>query len=133
LGCRRETHSDAEAEIRAVLQDQVAAWNQADLAGFMEGYAQLASTRFASGGTATVGWQPVLDRYRQRYTNAAAMGHLIFFEVKVDVLSPDSALVFGNWLLERSGSTPTGLFSLLFRLRPEGWRIVHDHTSSATP
>jgi len=25
---------------------------------------------------------------------------------------------------------PGGLFTLVLRKRPEGWRIVHDHTSS---
>lgn len=125
-------HPD-EAEIRAVLQDQVAAWNRADLAGFMEGYARQNSTRFASGDTVVQGWQPVFDRYRKRYTNATAMGHLVFFDVKVDPVSADAALVHGHWRLERRGSAPTGVFTLLFRLFPEGWRIVHDHTSQAGP
>ncbi len=131
-GCRRRPSNDGEAEIRAVLQDQVAAWNRADLAGFMEGYARLPGIRFASGDTIIQGWQPVYDRYRRTYTNAAAMGHLVFFDVKVEPIGSDSALVHGHWRLERSGSAPTGVFTLLFRLYPEGWRIVHDHTSQAS-
>jgi len=134
-GCGRPgagSHPD-EAEIRAVLQDQVAAWNRADLAAFMEGYARQNTTRFASGDTVVQGWQPVFDRYRKRYTNAATMGHLVFFDVKVDPISAEAALVHGHWRLERSGSAPTGVFTLLFRLFPEGWRIVHDHTSQAGP
>jgi uncharacterized protein YbdZ (MbtH family) len=29
------------------------------------------------------------------------------------------------------GKTPHGLFTLIVRRLPEGWRIVHDHTSAA--
>jgi hypothetical protein len=28
------------------------------------------------------------------------------------------------------GKRPSGLFTLILRKLPEGWRIVHDHTSS---
>jgi ketosteroid isomerase-like protein len=28
------------------------------------------------------------------------------------------------------GKTPHGLFTLIFKRFPEGWRIVHDHTSA---
>jgi ketosteroid isomerase-like protein len=132
LGCKRTpTHTNDEAEIRAVLQEQVAAWNRADLTAFMEGYAKLDTTRFGSGGNFVTGWKPVYDRYRKKYTNAAAMGHLVFFDVKVDQINPDTAMVYGFWRLDKIAGNPGGVFSLLFRLRPEGWRIVHDHTSAA--
>jgi ketosteroid isomerase-like protein len=28
------------------------------------------------------------------------------------------------------GTKPTGLFTLIVRKFPEGWKIVHDHTSA---
>jgi hypothetical protein len=31
------------------------------------------------------------------------------------------------------GSTPGGLFTVIFRKLPEGWKIVHDHTSADEP
>jgi beta-aspartyl-peptidase (threonine type) len=31
------------------------------------------------------------------------------------------------------GSTPGGLFTVIFRKFPEGWKIVHDHTSADEP
>jgi ketosteroid isomerase-like protein len=132
MGCKRTpANTNDEAEIRAVLQEQVAAWNRADLTAFMEGYAKLDTTRFGSGGNFVTGWKPVYDRYRKKYTNAAAMGHLVFFDVKVDQINADTAMVYGFWRLDKIAGTPGGVFSLLFRLRPEGWRIVHDHTSAA--
>jgi ketosteroid isomerase-like protein len=31
----------------------------------------------------------------------------------------------------KTGQTPHGLFTLVLKRMPEGWRIVHDHTSGA--
>jgi beta-aspartyl-peptidase (threonine type) len=39
-------------------------------------------------------------------------------------------MVRGRWRLTfRDGKQTGGLFTLLMRRTPEGWRIVHDHTS----
>lgn len=135
-GCQTARFQPAaadEKEIRAVLAQQAADWNSGSIAGFMQGYAKLDATRFASGGDVTRGWQTVLNRYVNHYTDRAAMGRLTFSEIEVTLLSPDSAEVFGHWRLEREQDSPHGLFTLLFRKTPDGWRVVHDHTSSATP
>jgi ketosteroid isomerase-like protein len=95
----------------------------------METYAKSEQTRFASGGTVQRGWQAVFDRYRLRYPDRAAMGRTIFSDLEVTMLSPDSAVAFGRWRLEREGNQPHGLFTLVLRKLPEGWRIIHDHTS----
>ena len=120
-----------DAEIRAVIEAQARAWNAGDLARFMEAYDNSPRTRFASGGDVNLGFQTVFDRYRKRYGDRAAMGALTFSELDITVLAPDAAVVFGRYRLQREKDTPTGLFTLLFRKTGEGWRIVHDHTSSA--
>lgn len=134
-GCRPAAAPDAfdaaaaEAAVRAVLADQVAAWNRGDVDAFMEGYAKTDSLRFASGGRVQQGWQATLERYHRAYPDRAAMGTLTFDLRDVRVLSPRWALVLGAWRLERAEDRPGGLFTLLFEHRPEGWRVVHDHTS----
>jgi uncharacterized protein (TIGR02246 family) len=120
-----------KADIHAVLDAQVAAWNDGSARGFMEGYARTDSLRFASGGTVRRGWQAALDGYERGYPDAAAMGTLRFDSLDVQVLAPDWALVFGRWRLQRAEDAPNGLFTLVFHKRPDGWRIVHDHTSAA--
>jgi ketosteroid isomerase-like protein len=99
----------------------------------MGGYAKSGTTRFASGGDITRGWQTVFDRYVKRYGDRAAMGRLTFTELEITVLAPDRAEVFGHWRLDREKDTPHGLFTLLMHKTADGWRVVHDHTSSATP
>ena len=125
--------NDAKQQIAQVLQTQSAAWNAGDIPGFMVGYAQESTLRFASGGTVTYGWQETLDRYKQHYPDPAAMGKLTFSDLDITVLSPDAALAFGRWRLKNDHGEPNGLFTLLFRKQGDAWRIVADHTSSANP
>jgi uncharacterized protein (TIGR02246 family) len=119
-----------ETAVRAVLDAQVAAWNRGDLEGFMAGYWSSPDLTFFSGPDRTSGWQATLDRYRKRYkSEGKEMGRLTFSDVTVEALGPDAALVRGGWRLEMSKETPGGLFTLIFRRTPDGWRIIHDHTS----
>ena len=121
-----------EAAIRKVLQSQVDAWNRHDLDVFMAGYWNSPELTFFSGGTVTHGWQPTLERYRKSYQSAGAeMGKLEFQDLQVEMLGPQSAFVRGKFLLTLSnGKQPHGLFTLVLRQFPEGWRIIHDHSSS---
>ncbi len=123
--------SAAEA-IRMVLNKQVEAWNQGRIRAFMEGYAQTDSLRFATGGDVWYGWNRTLQRYQDSFADKGMMGTLSFDELDITLLSSDHALVFGRWALERSAphANVGGLFTLVFQNRPEGWRIVHDHTSA---
>src|SRR6266567_9013269 len=118
----------AEPAIRRVLDGQVKAWNRGDLEGFMAGYWKSPRLTFSSGGDQTKGWQATLDRYRKRYqAPGSEMGKLSFSDITVESLGPDSAFVRGRWRLVRSKDRPGGIFTLIFRRLPEGWRIIHDH------
>jgi uncharacterized protein (TIGR02246 family) len=121
------------AAIRAVIQAQQAAWNRGDIDGFMNGYARSKSTTFVSEDTVTRGWKTVRDRYKKKYSDREKMGRLTFSDLEITALGPDSAVGFGRWELKRTKDQPRGRFTLIFRHRAEGWRIVHDHTSAAAP
>lgn len=121
---------EPEAQIHAVLDAQVAAWNRGNLVAFMKGYWNSPQTEFVGSNGIVRGWQLVLDRYRKAYPNRAAMGHLEFSDIEIQMLGPEAALVVGHFRLQRQGDAPTGVFTLIFRKFPEGWRIIHDHTST---
>jgi beta-aspartyl-peptidase (threonine type) len=122
---------DDRAAIHQVLDTQVAAWNRGDLEGFMAGYWSTPLLTFFSGKDKTAGWQATFERYRQRYqAEGQEMGQLHFEEIAIEVLGSDAAFVRGRWQLERKKDRPGGLFTLIFRKTADGWRIVHDHTSS---
>jgi beta-aspartyl-peptidase (threonine type) len=117
--------------IRQILDAQAVAWNKGDLDGFMTGYWKSPNLTFTSGKDTVRGWQGTLERYKKRYqSEGQEMGKLTFSEIEIEPLGPDSAFVRGRWQLERSQDKPGGRFTLIFRKLPEGWRIVHDHTSS---
>jgi ketosteroid isomerase-like protein len=122
---------NATAQIRFVLRAQQDAWNRGDIDGFMNGYARSASTVFVSEDTIRRGWATVRERYREKYSDRAKMGTLAFSDLETTLLSPDAAVVLGRWSLKRANDQPHGRFTLIFKRLPEGWRIVHDHTSAA--
>ncbi len=122
---------DIQSQVRAVIAQGEAAWNAGSIEGYMETYWNSPDLRFASGGKVTFGWQETLDGYLKRYPDRAAMGRLVFSDLDIRVLSADAALAFGAWRLIREHDQPHGLFTLQLRRFDEGWRIVHDHTSSA--
>lgn len=121
----------AEGEILQLLHKQVEDWNHGNIEGFMAGYWNSPDLTFYSGGTVTRGWQPTLERYKKRYQGAGLeMGNLTFDDLEVTGLAADTAMVRGRWRLAmKEGKKPQGLFTLLLRKFPEGWRIVHDHSS----
>lgn len=120
----------AEAELRALLDAQVAAWNRGDVEGFMQGYWKSDGTIFVGSGGVLRGWQAVLDRYHRSYPDRAAMGRLEFSQLEITPLAPDAAVILGHWQLVREKDRPGGYFTLIARRMPGGWRIIHDHTSA---
>lgn len=132
-GAAQQTET-AIAQIRSVLQAQQDAWNRGDIDGFMNGYARSPSTVFVSEDTIRRGWQTVRDRYKKKYPSRTKMATLKFSDLEITPLSTDSAVATGRWKLKRANDQlPHGRFTLILKHLPEGWRIVHDHTSAAPP
>ena len=121
----------APKAIRKVIEDQQAAWNRHDLEAFMAGYWNSPDLTFFSGAHESKGWQAALDRYKKAYTGTGhEMGRLEFANLRIDMLGSDAALVRGEFHLTMSdGKTPHGLFTLIVRKFPDGWKIVHDHSA----
>ena len=123
----------AKAAVERVLRAQQAAWNRHDLDGFMAGYWNSPELTFFSGALEHQGWQATLERYRGKYASPGhEMGKLEFSGLRIEMLGAEAAFVRGAWQLTLpDGKMPHGLFTLVLRKFPEGWRIVHDHTSAA--
>ena len=133
FGSSAAVAADPTAEIREILHAQQGAWNRGDIDKFMNGYARSKSTTFVSEDTVTRGWQTVCNRYKKKYSDRDKMGTLAFSDVEVTPLGSSAAIVIGRWRLKRKIDQPHGRFTLVFRRLTEGWRIVHDHTSAASP
>ena len=130
-GVAQNANDADRVAIRKVIEDQQTAWNRHDLEGFMAGYWNSPDLTFFSGAHESKGWQAALDRYKKSYQSAGhEMGKLEFANLRIEMLGPEAAFVRGEFHLTMSdGKTPHGLFTLVFRKFPEGWKIVHDHSA----
>src|SRR5262245_2529554 len=78
-------------DIKAVLTEQVAAWNKGDLNRFLATYWDDDHLTFYSGGTVTKGLKSVAERYRKNYqAEGKEMGKLSFSGMEVELLGPDA-------------------------------------------
>ncbi len=135
-GCSKEANSsEVEAGVRSVLNAQMDGWNKGDLNAYMSGYWNSPDLIFYANGTQTRGWQPTLDRYKNRYQGEGKhMGTLSFPELDIVVLSQDAAMARGRWHLKMpDGKELDGMTSVVFQRFPEGFRIIHDHSSAGCP
>jgi uncharacterized protein (TIGR02246 family) len=134
LGCLAVVPGPARAgeaeDAVAVLQVQVGAWNRGDLAAFCEVYVD--DTTFLSPSGITRGRQAVLDRYRQRYPDKAAMGTLALDPVEARPVSvrdggPVAVSVAARWTLSYPDKPAArGLTLLVLHRKGARWRIVQD-------
>jgi ketosteroid isomerase-like protein len=134
---RAQSVAGDEADLRAALAAQAAAWNRADIPAFMRTYEDSPETTFI-GATVRKGYQPILQRYRQAYSTPDQMGVLTFTDIEVRLLPGSCAVaefatVTGRFHLDRSAhgeaKKDDGIFSLVWRKGPQGWKILLDHTS----
>jgi len=133
-GCAAHTRTFTPVDdqaVRAVLTAQQSAWNRGDLDGYMAGYARSTDLVFTSGGKIRRGWQETYDKYKAKYgSDRSTMGTLAFEIFGVQSLGADGAIVLGRWKLTDTPNAGSGVFSVALTRTPEGWRVVHDHTSS---
>lgn len=107
------------------------AWNRGDFDAFMDSYAADSLTTFVSGGHVNRGVEWIRQHYAASFAPGAARDSLRFEEFAVRPLAPTVALVTARYVLYRNGqTTSSGPFTLVMEQRGDGWRIVHDHTSS---
>ena len=128
-----EAHEVGRAAIHSVLQAQQEAWNRGNVDAFLTGYWQSPELTFSGSSGVSRGWDGVLARYKKNYPDRAAMGELDFSELEFRFLGPDAALVLGKWHLKRQKGDVGGVFTMVWQRFPEGWKIIHDHTSAVVP
>jgi uncharacterized protein (TIGR02246 family) len=121
---------DPTPAIQALLDQQAAAWNRGDIQAFMAGYERSEQLLFTSGANIRRGFDATLAKYQKSYVDAKAMGHLTFTLLDVRAIGPQGTVALGEWKLTETPREAEGIFTLVLVQSPEGWRIVHDHTSA---
>ncbi|HEY1160725.1 MAG TPA: nuclear transport factor 2 family protein [Terracidiphilus sp.] len=123
--------------IETLIATQAGAWNRADIPAFMQVYENSPDTTFI-GATLRKGYGPILERYTKSYSTPEQMGKLTFSDLEVHLLAGscgavEYAVVTGTFHLDRTAKGEAkkddGIFSLVWRKGPQGWKILLDHTS----
>ena len=122
--------AEDKAAILNVIATMEQAWNRGDFAGYMQGFWN-PGVVFVSGGKIQAGWQGTLDHYVRDYGGSPEKrGDLHFYDVTVDILAPDAALLISHYHLERPEHPQEGINTRLFRKIGGRWVIAMNHVSS---
>ena len=126
-------NASAKSETAAILKvvgQMEAAWNRGDFRGYMAGFKN-PDVVFVSGGKFQDGWQGTLDHYVRDYGGSPERrGDLHFYNMKVDLLGPDAAMLIGQYRLKRGTRVTEGVNTRLFRKVREHWLITMNHVSA---
>jgi uncharacterized protein (TIGR02246 family) len=125
--------NEDEAEIRALIARMEAAWNRGDFEGYMAGFAN-PGVVFVSRGRIQDGWQETLNHYIRDYGGAPERrGVLHFYDISVEVLGPDAAMLISHYRLQRPENPQEGINTRLMRKINGRWVIALNHVSSYDP
>jgi ketosteroid isomerase-like protein len=124
----------AEAEKKQILNviDQMQeAWNRGDFRGYMQGFKN-PDVIFVSGGRFQDGWQGTLDHYIRDYgTSVETRGTLRFYDIRIEILSPDAAQLISRFELKRPQHPQYGINTRLMRKVDCRWVIALNHVSAS--
>jgi ketosteroid isomerase-like protein len=116
--------------IFGVIDRMETAWNRGDFAGYMAGFKK-PDVIFVSGGKFQSGWQGTLGHYVRDYGGSPERrGKLHFYNMKVDLLAPDAAMLIGQYRLIRGSKVTEGVNTRLFRKISGRWLITVNHVSA---
>jgi uncharacterized protein (TIGR02246 family) len=119
---------DPAGEIARRTRDSAGAWNRGDLAAFVADYDESATFMTGKG---LIGKAEMTRHYAEKYFHDGRPDQTLRFEnVEVRLLGPDAAVSTGRGAVSGGGKPEqSGRFSLVWARRPNGWRIIHDHSS----
>jgi uncharacterized protein (TIGR02246 family) len=123
--------SASETAIHQLMDHQAADWNRGDVDAFMKAYEDAPTTTFV-GKTVEYGYATIRERYKRIYPTPAGMGKLTFAHLAIRELDSSYAVATGNFHLERTaagGGNADGIFSLVLKKDPQGWKIILDHSN----
>ena len=122
--------AEDRAAILTVIARMEQAWNRGDFRGYMAGFKN-PDVVFVSGGKFQDGWQGTLDHYVRDYgASPATRGTLHFYDMKVELLAGDAAMLVGRYHLERPNHAAEGVNTRLFRKIGGRWLITLNHVSA---
>src|SRR3954452_13692929 len=125
--CRTPAPPNAAVEKKAIVQviaGMEAAWNRGDFRGYMAGFKN-PDVIFVSKGRFQKDWQGTLDHYIRDYGGAPERrGRLHFWDIRIELLSPDAAQLISSYRLDRAKDPQDGINTRLMRKVDGRWVIA---------
>lgn len=122
---------DLEARVRSMLDSSSAGWNRGDLDAFMAAYRESEQTTYVGASGLHRGHESIRQRYAPRFGSGAERDSLRFEDLQVREVADGVAVGVARWILHRDREiTGSGPFTMVLERTGDGWRIVHDHSSS---
>lgn len=120
--------SDAAA-IKAVFDTTAAGWNRGELPVYLSAYVDSAT---AMGSTGIVrGVKGIEGQMRAGFWRTGRPAQLLSYDhLEIRPIGPNQAIATGQYILTGGGRPDrTGWFTTIWVRTPQGWRMVHDHSS----
>jgi len=135
MACAAQTHSGSfqpvtdAAAIKAVFDTTAAGWNRGELPVYLSAYVDSAT---AMGSTGLVrGVSGIEGQMRSGFWRTGRpLQNLSYDHLEIRPIGPDQAIATGQFILSGAGRpNRTGWFTTIWVRTPQGWRMVHDHSS----
>lgn len=124
-------NQNEEYEIKKCFDSWTECYNQGNLNGYLEAYADSEYTRYVNGSNIIIGIQNIRDLVHSRGSN----GVLSLEHFQVDMISDHDAICFGQYRLHvktdgnDSFAKHKGCFTVHVRKFEGAWKIWSDHSS----
>jgi ketosteroid isomerase-like protein len=135
MACAAQTHSGSfqpvtdAAAIKVVFDTTAAGWNRGELPVYLSAYVDSAT---AMGSTGLVrGVSGIEGQMRSGFWRTSRpLQNLSYDHLEIRPIGPDQAIATGQFILSGAGRpNRTGWFTTIWVRTPQGWRMVHDHSS----
>ena len=114
-----------KVDIRNSFDNWTTAWNNDDIEGYLNGYANLPSVRYVSGKKIIKGKENIENLFRER----GAKGTLSLVHFESECVSESDAVCFGQYRLTCDDDKHEGCFTVHVRKIEGSWKIISDHSS----
>jgi hypothetical protein len=121
---------DAIAEVKAVLDSQVIAWNAGAQNKEMSVYYESPEMLFVNRTGIRKGYEPIRASYQRAPVDRSRVGTYSYEPLHIERLSPNCVFFVIKWKVEANGrSTMSGVTSMVWKRINKKWVIAAEHAS----
>ena len=126
----QQAKSDPLAEVKAVLDSQVTAWNTGAPNKAMSIYYDSPDMLWVSRTGIRKGYEPIRATYQRVSAQASRLGTYSYEPLHIEQLSRDCVFFVIKWKIEQNGrSSMSGVSSMVWKRISRKWVVAAEHAS----